>query len=142
MDIACMPNPRVYVLDDDPSARQGLARLLRTAAYDVRTYATIDEFVDTLDEEALGLIVLDLRLPGKPVEELRAELDARRLDWPIVVVTADDDVQSRQQAHALEAVAFFRKPVDGTALLDAVAWALRAKGTSGENRQSPANNAR
>jgi len=57
--------------------------------------------------------------------ELCAELKARGIHLPIIVITADDDPTSREKAQKIKAVGFFRKPVDGTALLDAVGWALR-----------------
>jgi DNA-binding NarL/FixJ family response regulator len=43
----------------------------------------------------------------------------------LIVIAANDDPESRKQARAIKAKAFFRKPVDGTALLDAIRWSLR-----------------
>jgi len=45
----------------------------------------------------------------------------------VIFVTADDDEQTRKKARALEAAGFFRKPVDGPALLDAIIWALETQ---------------
>jgi two-component system response regulator FixJ len=73
-----------------------------------------------------GCLVLDARMPGLSGEELQQELKVRGVDLPIIVVTADDDPETCQQALRMRAVAFFRKPVDGTALLDAIRWALRS----------------
>jgi FixJ family two-component response regulator len=116
----------VYVVDDDPSVRAGLARLLRTAGHDVRDFADGREFLDALGSEVSAcVLVLDARMPGLSGEELEAELKARGVDLPIIVVAADDDPETRQQALAMRAAGFFRKPVDGTALLDAVRWALQ-----------------
>ena len=114
----------VFVVDDDPSARSGLARLLRTAGHDVRNFATANEFLDSLDPEMTGCLVLDIRMPGLSVEELQAKLEARGTHLPIIVITADDDPEARRKAQNIKAVGFFRKPVDGTALLDAIKWAL------------------
>jgi two-component system response regulator FixJ len=115
----------VLVVDGDQSARRGLARLLRVAGHDVRECASADEFLDVLEPEMSGCVVLDLRMPGLSAEELQAELDSRGADLPIIVVTAHDDAETRRQARAMKAVALFRKPVDGRALLDTVAWAQR-----------------
>jgi FixJ family two-component response regulator len=116
----------VFVVDDDPSARRGLARLLRTAGHDVHEFASANEFLDALDPEVPGCLVLDARMPGLSGEELQQELKARGVDLPIIVVTVDDDPETRRKALRLKAAGFFRKPVDGTALLDAIRWALRS----------------
>jgi FixJ family two-component response regulator len=121
---------RVFVVDDDPSARQGLALLLRTAGYDVSAFASADEFVDALGQETSGCLVLDARLPGMSCEELSAKLEERCVDLPIIFVTADDDPETMQRAQRINAAGFFRKPVDGTALFDAIEWALRSNKTS------------
>ena len=115
----------VFVVDDDPSARRGLARLLRTAGNDVHDFASGNEFLDALDPEMSGCLVLDARMPGLSGEELQAELKARGVDLAIIVVTADDDPETRRKALRMGAAGFFRKPVDGPALLDAIRWAMR-----------------
>lgn len=58
-------------------------------------------------------------------EELQAELNARGVRLPTIVVSADDDAETRRAAHKMNAASFFRKPVDGSALLDAIDWAVR-----------------
>ena len=115
----------VFVLDDDPSARKGLARLLRTAGHEVCAFASANEFLEALGTEVCGCLVLDARMPGPSGEELRAELLSRGIDLPIIVISADDDSETRAQAKKLNAEGFFRKPVDATALLDAIDWAMR-----------------
>jgi FixJ family two-component response regulator len=121
-----MMKPRVvFVVDDDESARSGIARLLRTAGHDVRAFDSAEEFLDAYDPETFGCMVLDARMPGMSGEELHAELKARGVQLPIIVVSADDDPETRRAAHRMNAAAFFRKPVDGSALLDAIEWAVR-----------------
>lgn len=128
---------RIFVVDDDPSARKGLTRLLRTANYDVHDFASITEFLNALGSGVSGCVVLDARMPGLSAEELQAELKARCVHLSIIVVTGDDDPETKRKAHKLKAVGFFRKPVDGTALLDAIDWALRSSGTGGHpNRKT------
>ena len=114
---------RVFLVDGDLSARRGLARLLRTAGHDVREFASASELLDSLHPETSGCLVLDAGTPGLSGGELVAELDALRIDLPVIVISADDEPEIRRQAYAFGAVGFFRKPVDGTALLDAIAWA-------------------
>ena len=124
--------PRVFLVDDDLSARRGLARLLRAAGYDTLDFVSAGEFLDAFDPEASGCLVLDARMPGMSGEELQAELVARGARLPIIMITGDDDSETRRQALAMRAAGFFRKPVDGTALLDAIAWAMRSGGVSNQ----------
>ena len=114
----------IYLVDDDVSARRGLTRLLLTAGYQVHAYASSAELLKSPISDKNACLILDARIPGLSGDALQAELAANGLKLPVIFVTADDDKQSRMKARALEAAGFFRKPVDGSALLDAVAWAL------------------
>ena len=116
----------VFVVDDDLSARTGLVRLLRAAGYEVRSFASANEFLSALDPEPSGCLVLDARMPGLSGKELMAELKVRDVHLPVIMVTAEDDPVARKIAQVMKAAGFFRKPVDGTALLDAIDWALRS----------------
>ncbi len=124
---------RVFVVDDDPSARNGIARLLRVAGHNVLTFASANEFLDALSSEGSGCVVLDARMPGLSGEELQAELLLRGINLSIIVVTGDDDPETKRKAMEMKAAGFFRKPVDGTALLDAIDWALRSSGPEGNH---------
>ena len=115
----------VFVVDDDPSARNGFARLLRTAGYNVWSFSSANEFLDALEPGTHGCIVLDAKMPGMSMADLHSGLQGRGAQLHVIVVTADDDAETREQARNMNAKAFFRKPVDATALLDAIEWALR-----------------
>ena len=110
-----------------------MARLVRTAEYDVRDFASTEEFLEILDSEmpddvAPDCVVIDVGSPGLSCEELAEELKAGQVLAPIIVVTANEDPKTRQIAKELNAIGFFRKPVDGMALLDAISWALTIHG--------------
>ena len=115
------------MVDDDASARKGLARLLRTAGYDVRDFASAEDFLEGLGSEVSGCLVLDARMPGITSAEILKELSARNIHLSIIVVTGDDDHETRLKAQKMNAAGFFRKPVDGPALLDAIKWALQTE---------------
>ena len=119
---------RVFLVEGDLSARRGLARLLRTAGHNVREFGSASELLDFLRPATSGCLVLDAGMPGLSGGELLAELEARQTDLPVIVISADDEPEIRRRAYAMNAVGFFRKPVDGTALIDAIAWALRSAG--------------
>ena len=116
---------QVYVIDDDASARNGLARLLRAAGYHVHAFDSANKFLEILDKNTSGCILLDIRMPGMSGEELVLELKNRNVNLPIIVVTGDNDAETRRKAKKMKAIGFFRKPVDGTALLDAINWIMK-----------------
>jgi FixJ family two-component response regulator len=123
----------VFVVDDDLSARNGLARLIRTAGYNVHSFATTGSFLKFIETENHGCVLLDARMPGSSNDELRQKIFKYTQKLAVIFVTADDDDDTRKKAKEMNAVGFFRKPVDGTALLDAIEWALKSGNT--ENNQ-------
>ncbi|MBI1178167.1 response regulator [bacterium] len=116
----------VAIVDDDPAPRRGLVRLLNAAGYETRDHASAEELLRDLDAGGLafGCLILDARLPGRPLQAFRGDLSTRGIEVPCIVVTADDSNETRQMAREINAVGFFSKPVDGMALLDAVRWAV------------------
>ena len=117
----------IYLVDDDSSALRGLTRLLLAAGYDVNAYASSDELLNSPITDKNACLILDARMPGLSGMDLRDELGKRGVNIPVIFVTADDNEDTRQKARALKAAGFFRKPVDGPALLDAIAWALETQ---------------
>ena len=117
----------VFVVDDDQSARHGLVRLLSAAGQNVRNYASLPDFLVALESGMSGCLVLDAKMPGKSGKELLEELKARNADLSIIIISAKDDRATKRKSWEMKAVGFFGKPVDGTALIDAIEWALRSK---------------
>ena len=115
----------VFVIDNDSSARNGLARLIKTAGYHVSAFDSANKFLESLDENSSGCILLDIGMSGMLGDELVLELKNRKKNFPIIVITADYDVNAKRKAQEMNAIGFYRKPVDGTALLDAINWILR-----------------
>ncbi len=118
----------VYLVDDDSSSLKGLTRLLLAAGYEVNAYASSDELLKSPITDKNACLILDARMPGISGVDLQAELATKGVKLPVIFVTADDDEETRKKARAFKAAGFFRKPVDGPALLDAIAWALEMQG--------------
>jgi FixJ family two-component response regulator len=118
----------IFLVDDDSSALKGLTRLLLAAGYEVNAYASSDDLLKSSITDKNACLILDAQMPGLSGVELQAELAKKGVNLPVIFVTADDDEETRQKARALKAAGFFLKPVDGPALLDAVAWALETHG--------------
>ena len=115
----------VYILDDDNSVRKGLFRLLSMAGFNVQVFSKLSRFLNELKANTSGTLVMDLPIPGLSVEKLVKELKYLKYNINIIVVSGDDDLEFRKIASEIGAVGFFRKPVDGTALIDAINWSLK-----------------
>src|SRR5512135_1255081 len=114
----------IYIVDDDASVRTNLARLMRSAGLPAQTFASAEEFLAAADTLQPGCLLLDLTLPGVSGLQLQAELNRRRVELPVIVLTARDEPDTRDLARRLGAQYFFRKPVDAQALIDAIQWVL------------------
>ena len=115
----------IYLVDDDESARRGLKRLLLAAGYEVIACASSDELLSNPINDKNACAILDAQMPGLSGDALQAEFKANGINLPVIFVTADNSEQTWEKALALKATSFFSKPVDASALLDAVAWALK-----------------
>ena len=117
----------VIVIDDYPSVRKGLVRLLSKAGFKVSQFTSLDDFMDTIKPGLSGCIVMDLGIPGLSEKNLQAEFKKHGILLPVIIISSDDDSKTRQRAYEMKAAGFFRKPIDGTALIDAIDWAVREK---------------
>jgi FixJ family two-component response regulator len=110
----------IYVVDDDESARMGLDRLLRSAGFQVKIFASAQEFLGHGPVENGGLIILDVRMPAINGLELQRRLAARGSKLPIIFITGFEDPLARGEALKSGAIAFLQKPVDEQTLLGAI----------------------
>lgn len=112
----------VFVVDDDPSVRKSITRLLRSAGYRVVAFAGPEEFLSGEGEEAAGArcAVLDVELPGITGIELQERLDRSPVPLPIVFITGHGDIPMGVEAMKRGAVDFLPKPFQDQDLLGAV----------------------
>jgi len=115
-----MSEPTVFIIDDDPSARRGLTRLVRTAGMKAESFASAGEFMASEKSDGPGCIVLDVRMPEMTGPELQEELGKAEYGMPIVFLSGHADVPTAAQAMKKGAVDFLTKPVDRDSLLGAI----------------------
>lgn len=115
---------QVYIVDDEPSVCTAYARLVRSARMQARTFASVEEFVCADCPDKNACVVSDIEMPGASGLDLPGLLARAGRHLPVIFVTGHDSPETRDRAQSAGAAAYFRKPVDDQALLDAIAWAL------------------
>lgn len=116
----------IFLIDDDASVRRAVARLLRSAGYAVKTFASARELLDgDRETDGAACIVLDLQMPGLTGLDLQRELRKREIELPIVFISGHGDIPSSVRAMKDGAVDFLTKPVADDDLLGAVEQAVQ-----------------
>ncbi len=121
-----MPNLpiQVYIVDDEPSVCTAYARLVRSAKMQPRTFASVEDLMRSEFSDANACVICDIQMPGASGLDLPGLLVRAGHHVPVIFVTAHDTPETRDRAQSVGAAAYFRKPVDDQALLDAIAWAI------------------
>ena len=117
--------PIVFVVDDDASMRQALARLLQSVQLRVEVFASPQEFLQSERPNVPSCLVLDVRLPGLSGLDFQAELAKADVRIPIVFITGHGDIPMSVRAMKAGAVDFLAKPFRDQDLLDAVTAAIQ-----------------
>jgi two-component system response regulator FixJ len=120
-------NIHVFVVDEDPSVRKGLVRLLSNAGYEVSQFTSLNDFMDVIKPGLSGCILLDSTTLELSKKDLKAEFKKHGVCLPFFIISADDDSKIKQRAHKMNAAGFFRKPIDGVALVDSIDWAIQSE---------------
>lgn len=132
-----MPSPAstVFLVDDDPSVRKALTRLIKSAGYQVQSFALAREFLDSSPHPAgPACLVLDVRMPGLTGLDLQGELEKMNSILPIVFITGHGDIPMSVKAMKAGAVDFLPKPVQDADLLRAIEQALARSAREGVER--------
>jgi FixJ family two-component response regulator len=112
--------PMVFVVDDDPSVRKSLTRLIGSTGYAVEAFASAREFLARERYPGSCCLVLDVRMPGLTGLDLQEALAGARRRMSIVFVTGHGDISMSVKAMKDGAVDFLTKPVDAKDLLAAI----------------------
>jgi FixJ family two-component response regulator len=124
-----MPEPPeghavIAVVDDDPSVRRGLDRLIRSVGWKAETFASAQEFLARARAEAPACVVLDLQLPGQSGLDLQKAMGEIGLEIPIIFLTGHGNIPVSVQAMKAGAIEFLTKPVEERDLLKAIEEAV------------------
>jgi RNA polymerase sigma factor (sigma-70 family) len=116
--------PIVFVVDDDPSVRRAIKRLIGSVGLQVELFGSAHEFLHSKRSDAPSCLVLDIRLPGISGLDFQRQLAEANIHLPIIFITGHGDVPMTVRAMKAGAVEFLTKPFRDQDLLDAVQFAL------------------
>jgi len=116
--------PTVFVIDDDPSVRRAIKRLVESVGLRVEALGSANEFLRTKVPDGPSCLILDVRLPGISGLELQRELITAGLQIPVIFITSYGDIPMSVRAMKAGAMEFLPKPFRDQDLLDSVQLAL------------------
>jgi two-component system, LuxR family, response regulator FixJ len=118
------PEDPICVVDDDPSVRKAVSRLLASEGWEVRSFESGEKFLAYVGEHGVPLVILDLWMPGLNGLQVQAMLKELSPRSRVIIMTARDDKSLHSAAMKGGASDFFLKPFDDGQLLRAVQCAL------------------
>ena len=117
-------SPIVYVLDDDPSVRSSLERLVRSVGLKVQSFSSAAELLDYRGADHPSCMVLDVRMPGLSGLDLQESLATTGWTAPIIFITGHGTVPMSVRAMRAGAVNFLQKPFEDQEILDSIHQAI------------------
>lgn len=118
----------IGIVDDDPSVRRGLERLLKSAGYRTVIFSSAAEFLARLGPPRPACLLLDVSMPGQSGLHLHEVLVAAGQDIPVVFMTGHGDVAMASRAMESGAAGFLSKPFDDEVLLRTIEQAMAKPG--------------
>ena len=110
----------VAIVDDDGRVRISVADLLQSAGFAIKTFSSSEEFLNSGDQEKIGCLIVDVRMPRMNGLQLLEKVKQEQPDLPVVIVTGYRDDRVRERALRAGAAGFFYKPFSDLELLGAV----------------------
>ena len=89
-----LPPASVFIVDDDEAVRDSLKWLLEANAYRVQCFDSAERFLDAFDASRVGVLILDVRMPGMSGLDLQAKLHELSVDIPIIIDALEDGLEN------------------------------------------------
>ncbi len=115
---------RILIIDDEAPLRQTLARVLQRAGYEATTAESGEMGLSMLSNASFDLIYMDIRMPGMGGLEALKAIHASQPNLPVILFTAQPDMQSAVEALRLGAADYLLKPLQPEVLIERTRDAL------------------
>jgi len=110
-------HPIASIIDDDESVRIATSSLVRSLGWDVRLYASAEDFLATGQIADVACVISDVQMPGMSGLQLQRRLIDDGITLPVIFISAFASDAVRRQALDDGALCVLSKPVDGAAIL-------------------------
>jgi FixJ family two-component response regulator len=120
----------IAIVDDDESVCHAIKRLVRSLGMGANTFASGQEFIDFIEampSQRFDCVILDVQMPGLNGLDVLERLNKRGNRFPIIFITAHDEVNARERALVAGAVAFLRKPFAAELLIKTLRAAVKPR---------------
>jgi len=107
----------IYIIDDDKSVRRSFEILFAATGLDYKSFSGAREFLDSYEQTEQDFLVLDIHMPEINGNQLLSILKERKINIPVITITAYDEEESRQSAKDYGVIEYLVKPVDGDSLI-------------------------
>jgi FixJ family two-component response regulator len=114
----------ISIIDDDASMREALVGLVRSLGYEVRDFASAEDFLASNDLGTSACLITDIQMPGMDGFALKRELSTRHGSLPVVMVTARTEPGIEEKAMASGARCLLRKPFEADTLANCLQRAI------------------
>ena len=125
----------VFIVDDDEDIRTSLSRALSRRGFEVRTFVSANDFLQSVGPNETGCIVLDFGMPGINGLELQQMLNADGFTMPIIFITGHGGVPESVLAMKAGAIDFLEKPFRTDVLIDRIQTAYTSNVAAGKQRE-------
>jgi FixJ family two-component response regulator len=113
-------NSLISVVDDDRSICRMLARIIKSAGFDVEAFTSAEAYLDSGRVDESACLILDVDLPGMSGIELQQRLNGFSKHIPIIFVSGKMDAEMRERVLEAGAVGTFKKPFNIHSLITAI----------------------
>jgi FixJ family two-component response regulator len=117
--------PTVFMVDDDNEMHFYIRRVMKSIHLEVDSYTSPQEFLDKIQPNQSGCLLLDLRMPEMTGLELYERLKERKIQLPVIMFTSYGDVAAARQAMKSGVFDFLEKPFSKNFLIERVQQAIR-----------------
>ena len=117
--------PIVFVVDDDLAVRNSLCWLISAMKLPVVSFSSARAFLDAVQPDQPGCVLVDLVMPEMTGHELQEELKARSIELPVIVMTGQGTQAIAERAMAAGALGYIEKPINDEQILELVRQGIK-----------------